>query len=600
MPNIINNWPYTDLHNLNLDWIIRTVKEMGEKLESFETYFPHVSEHDNGVWDPAWNYDPNEIVYTTDAVYIAKTSVPTGIAITNTAYWLPIATIGIDILNIDSRLTAAEADIDALENNQYYVTPEEYGAAGDGTTDDTAAIQAAIDNANGKPVMLSKKYKISSPIHVYSNCTPDFNMNGATIISGAAMTYMIIAGENGDGGGTWFRSQRIHGGVLRVTGANASGILISEEINNCIVEDIVMFDVSKYGVHAEAVTDGENTRKHSIHNVAVNGITETGSDTTSVAFKLDTWDMILTNIESYWNAIGVESVGGEIITNFHSWVPRTSFTTKAKYEDTIAVKTFRGQISNLYADAACAIYLTGDHLNATNIHQEVNPTAIGDTYADYYMIKAYNDNADISLSDYYWTHEGLSEGNGNVFLNTIYVPDNIYYNYCDAQKIHITGLACTQSKVDQARNLVVSPIKEVNWWVHPQDNDPWNTSRGYRIGYISAIGNLYERFDLTICKGNTAVDVSFATQNGVVTVNSESVTPNIGTLLIGPVETVLGKSVQSLWLKPESTDVDWTNFTFKLNFATGAAALYVEHQEDANGVYYKYAPNIGYVGEVKA
>ena len=464
MPNIINNWPYTDLHNLNLDWIIKTVKEMEEKLESFETYFPKVSEHDNGVWDPTWNYNPNEIVYTTDAVYIAKTSVPTGIAITNTAYWLPIATIGIDILNIDSRLTDAEADIDTLENNQYYVTPEEYGAAGDGSTDDTAAIQAAIDNANGKPVMLSKKYKIFSPIHVYSNCTPDFNMNGATIISGAAMTYMIIAGENGDSGATWFRSQRIHGGVLRVTGANSSGILISEEINNCIVEDIVIFDVSKYGIHAEAVTNGENTRKHSIHNVAVNGITETGSDTTSVAFKLDTWDLILTNIESYWNAIGVESVGGEIITNFHSWVPRTSFTTKAKYENSIAVKTFRGQISNLYADAACAIYLTGDHLNATNIHQEVNPNAIGDTYADYYMIKAANDNADISLSDYYWTYDGKDDNNGSVFMNTIYVPDNIYYNYADSQKIHVQGMAPTKSKVDQCRNLVVTPTKCVNWW----------------------------------------------------------------------------------------------------------------------------------------
>lgn len=70
--------------------------------------------------------------------------------------------------------------LDELESQMadavYYVTPEMYGAIGDGYTDDSVAIQQAIDT--GKTVIFgTKKYKIENPIFI-SNDGQTFIGNG--------------------------------------------------------------------------------------------------------------------------------------------------------------------------------------------------------------------------------------------------------------------------------------------------------------------------------------------------------------------------------------------------------------------------------------
>lgn len=73
-------------------------------------------------------------------------------------------------------------------------TPEMFGAVGDGTTDDTAAIRSCINYANEKGLEVKftngKKYKVNQKTSIVAHCSIDFN--GSTIIlSGGSVNPFI-------------------------------------------------------------------------------------------------------------------------------------------------------------------------------------------------------------------------------------------------------------------------------------------------------------------------------------------------------------------------------------------------------------------------
>lgn len=78
----------------------------------------------------------------------------------------------------------------------YYVTPEDYGAAGDGTTDDSNAIQQAIDS--GETVVFSRKtYFIHSPIVINEKNNWTMNAQDAVFVyDGTAYAFRILSAEN--------------------------------------------------------------------------------------------------------------------------------------------------------------------------------------------------------------------------------------------------------------------------------------------------------------------------------------------------------------------------------------------------------------------
>lgn len=142
--------------------------------------------------------------------------------------------------------------IDLLSN---YVTPEMFGAKGDGVTDDTEAVQAAIDS--GKIIYLSvatyyltRDIVITNPVKmigVIANNTKDF-----------LQTKLVFAGH---------------------------GIILSDNASFTTIENVSIYTTGKYGIATE-----KGTTLHDLNftNLFVCGATEYG-------YKLQTYKSVFTN-----------------------------------------------------------------------------------------------------------------------------------------------------------------------------------------------------------------------------------------------------------------------------------------------------------------
>lgn len=261
LTQFMNKYAYTDFHELNADWMIRTMMELINQVENFVS-LNAIKYADPIQWDITRQYEKNTVVIDpiTGTAYISVAPVPMGVALTNTDYWSVVFDLGSFVvnaaknftnryeaettltatfpssvgqwlvwgdvlykaltnitpgdayvvdgniehftiedlytscLNTIANLTNIIGDIDDLETTdkssvvaainevvgnvtdilkyRAYITPEAYGAVGDGITDDTTAINAAIAAAESSGMILyfpaGKNYGITSTIHINS------------------------------------------------------------------------------------------------------------------------------------------------------------------------------------------------------------------------------------------------------------------------------------------------------------------------------------------------------------------------------------------------------------------------------------------------
>lgn len=117
-----------------------------------------------GEWNKTLQYEALSIVTYMGNSFTSKIPVPPNIEIDNTNYWVNTG-------NYNAQVEGYRQDVENLG----FVTPEKFGAKGDGITDDTKAIQKAIDKAKNGCVLFKKTTYCVSETLVISNKNMLFN-----------------------------------------------------------------------------------------------------------------------------------------------------------------------------------------------------------------------------------------------------------------------------------------------------------------------------------------------------------------------------------------------------------------------------------------
>ena len=131
-----------------------------------------------GEWDSKQIYDSLSIVQYKGASYTSRQYVPTGVEITNEDYWVLTGNYNAQVEyyrqdvsdlhdTVNEFIPKTTTDLNVLKiKGEFVKSVKEFGAKGDGITDDTDAINAAIEsvfNAGGGKVLIPKgTYMIKS------------------------------------------------------------------------------------------------------------------------------------------------------------------------------------------------------------------------------------------------------------------------------------------------------------------------------------------------------------------------------------------------------------------------------------------------------
>ena len=103
----IHGAPYTNFHDLNLDWIIKALTDIDRRLANFVS-LNTIKYADPIKWDITSQYAQNTLVLDPQdgTAYLSVQPVPQGVQITNTDYWTPVFTLQNFIDPLKNAITA--------------------------------------------------------------------------------------------------------------------------------------------------------------------------------------------------------------------------------------------------------------------------------------------------------------------------------------------------------------------------------------------------------------------------------------------------------------------------------------------------------------
>lgn len=155
-----DNFPYTNFHQLNLDWLVKSFNELKKYVEEY-TAVNNVSYA--GVWDITKQYPQWAIVSNGDKTYMAKQAVPYGIPIDNDNYWIHLA-------DLDPRIGAIINKIESLEDRLDVFAEELFKSILDLSKFNGEDLSEHYDGNFRGLIILPESCKLSNTITVNEPC----------------------------------------------------------------------------------------------------------------------------------------------------------------------------------------------------------------------------------------------------------------------------------------------------------------------------------------------------------------------------------------------------------------------------------------------
>lgn len=332
-----NGWPSlkqayqnSGVHIVDTDWYdtITFYDSLHPNRAGGRTIAKQISSYLTNYYES--NYFMEDDMKRIDMIYLDKNGnvqkVSSASADTPLAPSVPSDGIKVSEVTVTSSSTSGNLIDERKWMLRYYnsgcISVKDYGAKGDGVTDDTSAIQKTIDNNPGKTIYFPDgEYLISSSI-VTSSTDEDksiLNLGNATIKASDSFqsaAYMIELGRKGGPSYGWSGAPHrsgVMGGRLNGNKAAYGGIHVTH-MDNAFLDSVYIEAVQQIGISVEEPSLECNSSAADLKHVFVTGSGKKGS----VGIKLNGCDNKLTHIKVFAFETGMEiNAGGDYINICH-------------------------------------------------------------------------------------------------------------------------------------------------------------------------------------------------------------------------------------------------------------------------------------------
>ena len=128
---VFDQFPYTNFHELNLDWILQALKEIEKTMDQFVS-INALKYADPIQWNITTQYEKNTIVIEPNSgtAYISVQAVPAGVSIANTDYWTVVFDLGMFVVRAAKNL-ATKYEEDTTTTATQAINKDEWFVWGD-------------------------------------------------------------------------------------------------------------------------------------------------------------------------------------------------------------------------------------------------------------------------------------------------------------------------------------------------------------------------------------------------------------------------------------------------------------------------------------